>query len=326
MPVWRRISDSNAGFVYSLSDALSIVEWRHPGLLLPVSDGVMFVASDYSGQHKGATHEAYSFLVTTNRALVDWEPIRAEFRDRWLPDGRRVSFKQLREPMRRRALVPFLDAAGQLRGNLLTILIDARIRSFTSDLEEVAKVFPDCFHPGTRKGTIEKMYRLAILLAMITAGFRREDQRSVWISDHDETLESFDRREGFARLASYLTYGLTRWQNPADQDFGTTESSSYPEWVEDTAAIADLIAGASCSVSKILPSFCGTELWRRVIPSSTIRDWRTRTIGNWLAISRCTLRQVLLRLELDDDGEARASAQFYAGALPTNTLDHPQDV
>src|ERR1700722_14685305 len=130
MPVWNRIQDQGSGFLYNLSDSLALLDWRYPGLLEPVTDGLMVIASDYSGQHKDASHEAYSFLVTTHHALDQWLPVLETFRTRWLPDRRRLSFKQLREPVRWRALGPFLNAAGGIRGNVLTVLVDRRIGSF----------------------------------------------------------------------------------------------------------------------------------------------------------------------------------------------------
>jgi hypothetical protein len=71
--------------LYSLSDSLSIVEDKHSDLLVPVTEGTMIVASDYSGQHKEATHEAYSFLIVTESALTEWLPMLGIFRERWLP-------------------------------------------------------------------------------------------------------------------------------------------------------------------------------------------------------------------------------------------------
>lgn len=315
MPAWKRIQDPEAGYIHELSDSLALLDWRYPGLLQPVSDGIMVVASDYSGQHQGATHEAYSFLVTTDHALVEWEPIWRAFRNRWLPDGRRISFKRLGERVRWRALLPFLDVAGMIRGNVITILIDRRIQHFMEGGTAVlANVFPDCFSPDTPSGTIEKMFRLASFLAMLTAGFRREDQRSLWVSDHDETLETFGRREQFARLSTYLTFGVTGWRHAADSDFCTTEHSHAPAWAEDLSAIPDLFAGACCQFANLIPAFCGTELWMRVFPSTSVADPRARTIGNWLSVMRNCLRHVFLRLELDQTGVPRTSAQFFAGA------------
>jgi len=316
MKIWRSVIDEGAGYLFSLSDSLSITEEKYPGMLASVTDGAMIIASDYSGQHKEATREAYSFLVTTDLALNEWLPLLREFRERWLPDGRRISFKKLNEPVRWRALPAFLEAAGKLSGNLITVLIDRRVGSFIDGgAESAVKVFPDCFPPDTKHGTVEKMLRLASFVALILSGLRRENQPSMWISDHDETLDSHEKREGFARLATYLTFGLTGWRNAADHLFGTTESSTVPYWSEDVAALADLAAGAYCQMSNHLPTFLGKEAWQVLVASGDVESQRARAIGDWLATGHCALKHVLLRLEPDDRGEIRSSAQAFSGRI-----------
>jgi hypothetical protein len=89
MSVWRPLTDTRSGYLFSLSDSLRIVEAKNPNLLVPVSDGTMIIASDYSGQHKEASHEAYSFLVTVDQALKEWLPSLGAFREHWLPDNRK---------------------------------------------------------------------------------------------------------------------------------------------------------------------------------------------------------------------------------------------
>jgi hypothetical protein len=317
MPIWKRIEDESTGYIYNLSESLAILDYRHPDLLLPVSGGVMVIASDYSGQHKGASHEAYSFLVTTRQALDDWQPVCERFRSRWLPDGRRISFKQLREPVRRRSLPFFLDIAGAIPGNVITVLVNARIKSFMDNgPATIPEAFPDCFPIDTKRGTVEKMFRLATFLAMLTAGFRQEAQRSLWISDHDETLDTFNKREGFARLGYYLTFAASRWTKPANLEFGTTESTYAPIWAEDACAIPDLIAGACCRLSEKLPISFGREHWTSVVRSKDVQDQRAIIIGNWMT-TNTPLRQILLRMELDEDGSLHTSAQFFAGAVPS---------
>lgn len=314
MSVWHYLTDRQAGYLFSLSDSLRIAETQYPDMLVPVVDGTMIVASDYSGQHKEASHEAYSFLVTTDGALNEWLPSLSEFRERCLPDGRRLSFKKLNEPVRWRALPAFLETVGKLKGNLITILIDRRVGSFISGGPDAAfEAFPDCFPEHTPRGTVEKMLRLASFVALILAGLRREDQMSNWISDHDEALDSHDKREQFARLATYLTFGLTGWRQPADHIFGTTESPMVPYWSEDVTAVADLAAGAYCQMSAYLPAFLGTETWQERISLGSVENQRARAIGDWLATSRNPLKHVLMRLEQDSSRNVRASAQAIVG-------------
>jgi hypothetical protein len=162
MAVWTRITEQRSGFLYDLSESLAIIDWRYPNVLVPVADGAMVIVSDYSGQHRLARHESYLFLVTTGRSLNDWLVVRREFRNRWLPDGRRISFKDLREPVRYRALLPFLKAASAIPGNVLTFLVDRRIASFIEGgAAALVEGIPECFPRDIRPATAEKMYRLA---------------------------------------------------------------------------------------------------------------------------------------------------------------------
>ena len=312
LAIWRHKDQPKAGYVDLLSRAMQVVEERDCHLLWPVGDSRQVIVSDYSGQHRQATHEVYSFLVTTWEDLQHWLPFWQDFRANWLPDGRRLSFKQLREPLRKRAYPAFLAVAGLLRANLISIMIDNRVGSFAEGGPKVlAKDLDDCFAPKMSASTIEKVYRLSSFVAMLQSGLRQERQRSLWISDHDETLDSWDRRERFARLATYLTIGLTGWRNAADQDFMTTEANGLPAWVEDLAAIPDIAAGACAKLSGVLPEFIGQQRWTVRVSHREELDWRARTFADWLSTPGGVVRHVLLRLAPDCQGAVRASAQKF---------------
>lgn len=296
-----------------MSDTLSALDWRRPDTLVRTPGEPMMIFSDYSGQHKGATHEAYSFLVTDGRGIGEWQRRHAEFRETWLPDGREMSFKRLREPMRRRALMPFLRTAGHITGNMLTILVAREVGSFIEGGPPTAvETFPDCFSSGMRTHTVEKMLRIASFLALVVAGLRDEHQTALWLSDADEALETFERREQLARLASYLTHGVAGWRNPAEIRFGTTADSTMPQWCRDAASLPDIFAGAYCQLSNLLPTFRDVQSGLTVVSHSIPRDERARIFGDWLATGTKSLRHVLLRLERDEAGEVRGSAQAFA--------------
>lgn len=312
MTVWRHFDVPESGYVNLLSATIQNSNERQSDLLWPVNRGLQVVFSDYSGQHREATHEVYSFLITSWEALMEWLPLREGFRAHWLPDKRRISFKQLREPMRRRAYPPFLELAGQLPANLITIMVDRRVGSFIDGgPAAIAAGLDNCFVPNASENSVEKIYRLAAFVAMLQAGLRNEAQRSLWVSDHDETLDTIEKRECFARLATYLTFGLTKWRNSAEQNFVTTEAKNLPEWVEDLATIPDIAAGACARLSNLLPNFIGRPTWTVPVSYADDVDWRSRTFGDWLSAPQGLLRHVLLRLEPDANGEIRASAQKF---------------
>lgn len=306
------MAEIQSGYIFSLSESLRIAELQYPETLTPLEIGKMIVASDYSGQHKGVTHEAYSFIVTTMPSIDIWLPVLTKFRKEWLTDGRRMSFKNLKEPIRWKALTAYLECIGKLRGNLITILVDKRVGSFMHGGQEaIVKAFPDCFDSHVNMGTVEKMFRLANFIALILAGFRHENQTSLWISDHDEALDSHEKRENFARLATYVTFGVTGWHNAKESFFVTTELPHAPEWSEDLASIADLVAGAYCQQSGNLPAFFGIDNWKISYGPNSIKEQRANSILSWLATSKLALRHALLRLELDSQGNIRSSAQAF---------------
>lgn len=312
MAIWNKVIDEYSGYLINLSDALCGIQENIPNLLNPVNDSEMIIASDYSGQHKGAKFEAYSFLITTKKAVSIWLPLLDEFRENNMPDNRRFSFKNLNENVRRRALPKFLHAVGRLEGNLISILVDCKIDSlFVGGPISLKSAFHDCFTNEMKNGTVEKMFRLANFFALIIAGLREENQVSFWISDHDEALDTNNKREMFSRLASYLTYGLTKWKKPAENIFGTTEAHSLPYWSEDMASIADLVAGAYCNLAEFLPASFGAKHAYRTVNQANIKDKRALEVCEWLATGKNSLKHVLLRLQMNSNNEVIATAQSF---------------
>lgn len=323
MSVWRAFDVADAGYVNAFSEAIAVTEAKLGDLFWPVDRDLQIIASDYSGQHRHATHEVYSFLITTRPALEAWLPLRQEFRAQWLRDGRRLSFKQLREPVRRRAYPHFLDLAGALPANLLTVMIDNRVGSLIAGgPQALADALDDCFIPGASGGSIEKIYRLAMLMSMVQAGLRNPQQPAMWISDHDETLDSHHKRERFARLATYLAVGLTSSASTGELHFMTTLSPYLPAWGEDLAAIPDIAAGACAKLSGVLPLFMGRPTWTVGIAHGDALDWRAKIFADWLSAPHGLLRHVLLQLAPDANGQIRASAQRF-NRRPANLLSLP---
>jgi hypothetical protein len=181
-----------------------MLEARDPGILTSVDDSSMWIASDYSGQHREAAFEAYAFLVTRANSLRAWNRQRIDFRAKCPPDGRRISFKDLRESMRWRALKPFLAITDDLQGNLIVVVIDKR---FTSLFKErgpaISTDLPETFPDGTSNAVVDKTLRLGTVLSLLLAGLRQESQPATWISDQDEALEHYDRRERLGEFVSY---------------------------------------------------------------------------------------------------------------------------
>ncbi|WP_422375503.1 hypothetical protein [Roseibium sp.] len=267
-PTWKPIEVAEAGYLRIISDSIQNLEKKVEDVFFPLVEGDLIVGSDYSGQHKGASHEAYSFIVTSDVFFVEWLGQLAEFRRQWLPDGRRLSFKKLNENVRWKSLPHFLTLSGELKGNLITILVSNEIKSFIAGgPDSIVEAFPDCFSAGINLGTAEKMFRLASFQAMILSCFRKEAQTSFWVSDHDETLDSHEKREDFGKMASLINFGISNWSKPAPHYFTTTELEDAPYWSEDLVAIADIAAGAYCKMSNVIPKYFGCRNWSVILAS-----------------------------------------------------------
>jgi len=311
MTVWSPIRRPITGFLDNLSDSISMVEASDPGVLAEVQDSPMWIASDYSGQHKGAAHEAYSFLITTSDSLRQWNRERSVFRARFLPDGRRLSFKNANEPVRANALRPFLRLANVLKGNLVTFMVDTRVQSlFKTEAKADASDLPEVFPAGTSCFVVENTLRVGAFASLLVAGLRAESQHATWISDQDQVLEHHERRERLGEFIRCTIWGMTGWNNPGMLEFGTTALDWPDRRLEDFVAIADLAAGAMCSLAPALAVPEAAGLSKALLPRETVADERTCAILDWAAEPTSALRKLLLRVTLDEHGRLRARAEY----------------
>lgn len=89
----------------------------------PFRGSHLLFGSDYSGDHRGSRFRVYCFVIADADASPEW-PIRCRgVRCKFLKDGRRMSFKNLNDIHRRRALVPFLEAAEFLDGHVVGVTV-----------------------------------------------------------------------------------------------------------------------------------------------------------------------------------------------------------
>ncbi len=102
-----------------------------------MSGPLIHLFSDYGGTHKGSMYETTAFLYMDASGSEKWQAERLRVRQRYLPDGRRISFKGLNDINKRQALIPFLEAADMVPGVLLVVAVHKskqRARRFSSRL------------------------------------------------------------------------------------------------------------------------------------------------------------------------------------------------
>jgi len=281
-----------------------------PALPDLTQSSLLFAASDYSGQHAEAPYQAYSIVLADLAGSQKWETSRRSIRARWLADGRRLSYKGLRDRHQEAALAPFLRAADFIPGLLLTVLVDRGIQNMFHLVE--GERDEDSIGPFAKwpRGSLEKLLRVVHLLSLLVAGLSRPGQDLLWITDEDEIAANEQRLTelvlGFSNVAShYLTHSLGHLR------VGTTRSDTGSRDVEDFAAIPDLAAGAA---AEAFGRFHGMTGWPSppgiVVPSLAGTSGKATIIMSWYARDQhASLKRLVYLIDRDrDTGKQRVSA------------------
>lgn len=86
----------------------------------------LVIVSDYSGQQKSSKFETFTFLVFDLEKNKLWLDGQQYFRSHVFKQKRRLSFKNLNDNLRRKALLPFLNLADHLDGWLVTFCVQKK--------------------------------------------------------------------------------------------------------------------------------------------------------------------------------------------------------
>lgn len=319
MDRWRLGPRPELGLLDKLSGMLSAAGAQRPSRLPDFSHSEsLLAASDYSGQHAGAPYEAYSILLVDLAGCAKWEASRSKIRSRWLRDGRRLSYKSLRDRQQERALMPFLEAADSIPGIVLTVLVDRDIDNLfrLAEEERTSEDLGTC--AAWPRVSLEKLLRVVHLLSLLVAGLSCPRQNLVWITDQDEIAANDDRLQqlltAFTNVAShYLSHSLGHLR------VGTTDSDTGTRDLEDIVAIADLSAGAAADS---LGRYRGVRGWPAatgiVVPAAAGTPGKATMIMSWYARdSDSGLKRFVYLIDQDaDSGKRRVSAlQIHPSGL-----------
>jgi len=299
------------GLIDKLNGMLRGLGAKRPPVLPDLSRGrLLFAASDYSGEHAGAPYQAYSIILADLSASQDWELSRRSVRARWLADGRRVSYKALRDRHREAALPHFLQAADRISGLLLTVLVDSGIDNMFHLTEDDRHEESLGSFANWPRSSLEKLLRIVHFLSLLIAGLSRPGQDLLWITDEDEIAANEQRLKelvfGFSNVAShYLTHSLGHLR------IGTTRSDTGLRDVEDFTAIPDLVAGAAADS---FGRYHGVVGWPPptgiIVPSPPGTPGKATIIMSWYARdANASLKRLIYLIDRDrHTGKQRVSA------------------
>ena len=270
----------------------------------------LLIGSDYSGEASGYPYLVYSFLFISLESWSRWEQERLSIRKRVFTDGRRISFKNLGDVQRKKALVPILQAANNLNGLSFSVAINKKAASlFDSDVPLDLNNKDFVQFKKWKKDVLEKAFTAVHFIGIILAGLAQEKQNVLWFTDVDNIAANNQRirelTQIFAWISSqYLTFDLGHLR------CGTTRCDNGTNQIEDFLAIPDLVAGALSEQLMLNSSgFLNTDgvFW---INRPDYSD-KTKIINWWFADSSKPLKKMFYIVDPSEDGITHRSSFFH---------------
>ena len=314
---WADLGNKELGLMNRLNDLILQMESRKPYSLPNLKLGdTIFVFSDYSGQHKESSFDVYSFLLVDINHCHIWFEERDKIRLKFLSDGRRLSFKNLNDKNRNKALYPFLYAANNIPSLIVSFAIDKKIESL---FRKEGKLYTDDPELSKNKDwkskTFENLLRIVHLNSLFVAGLSKENQDVYWISDDDNINANVEKLKELTNifgniLSHYLSHDL---RNIRCGSTGICDDGSKN--IEDFCAIPDLVAGA---LSEMLSTYHrkGISLSSKlVVPPSESMSNKSKKIFNWLSDRSYSLKKLTYSISaIKDSTELEISLLKFIGS------------
>jgi hypothetical protein len=154
-----------------------------------------------------------------------------------------MSFKNLNDGHRRRALVPFLEAAEYLDGHVVAVVVTkdlARLSTGTSTLELWARLHGLQARWDTQ--SFEQMARAAHFFSLFLGVWSSPGTHVSWVTDDDSIVANAGRLEDAHQLAARLSI-LYVSHHLGEFMMNTVAVDTGDRGFEDFVAVSDLAAG-----------------------------------------------------------------------------------
>lgn len=256
----------------------------------------LFIASDYGGEHKRATHRTYAFLVF-DCTPSGWPSAMRTIRASKLTDGRRMSFKQLNDCVRQNALVPYLQAADTLTGHLLVIAIDKRIPWLMCGKGHAEKWSSFLGLKGKwGDKSFENMARKSYIVSLVLSVWSRPMMNVSWITDYDESVANANRLDDTHIFAARMSSLLVQ-HRMGEFAMNTVAYDEDGRAFEDICAIPDIAAGMTSDICAAVFHNGGSVRDRRHELSTQVLSEKTHLISDWFWRSESTLHKMMIQID-----------------------------
>ncbi len=262
----------------------------------------IYITSDFSGHHRDSEYEVFSFLVVDLDNSTEWEQYRRIVRNQFLPDARIMSFKNLNDKYRLRALVPFLQSSNVINGLCLNIAVRKNKSVRYIDKRRLLLLKEKSpFTSNWPYKELDKLFKIAHVVSILIAGFSKPKQNIYWISDQDSLFANPGRAQDVSKLLSALTDIYVK-HDLGQLGIGTTSVDEGDRLEEDFAAIPDLAAGGLSECLNALCQMCGGKIAGGLaypIPQNITQ--KTALLISWIMDNTHQLKKVVLLFESGGD-------------------------
>lgn len=245
--VWRAPEGQELGSLGYLSTYLAYMERRQPGGLRDLRQGRrLYIGSDYGQSFTGRKYKTYSFVITADSLAPEWKRRRSMVRDELLRGSGEMGYKNLKDGIKFRALIPFLEAANALPGLSVTVAIAKDVRYLSPG--RIADAYgPDADNPWKGdENAFERAQRIVHVAGLLLGGLAGPGQHVDWVTDKDDIACSPQRIEHLKRMVN-STCALYLPPSMGQLDIRTNDPD--PDmFLSDFLAIPDLIAGCLSEV------------------------------------------------------------------------------
>lgn len=313
---WRLGHRPDLGAMNSANILIRELDVRDPLAFPDLRTGsTIIIGSDFSGQHLTSKYEAFGFVFADLHRCGVWMKARRSLRADLLSDGRRFSYKSLKDRRRAAALPRFLKATDAIPGLVVVILVEKTIASLFKSSDRIESSDPEIrllSHWSPR--AVERLFRVCHFASFFLAGLSREHQDVLWITDQDDIVANpimhTEMVEAFGRISShYLSHNLGHIR------IATTASDTGKRDVEDFVSIADFAAGAVCEVLNSYHRADIRPVPGIVLPPPKDTDTKALNLMNWFSDNRSDLKRLVIAFEpVSDSTRLRVRHYKFQGS------------
>jgi hypothetical protein len=271
----------------------------------PFTGSHLALGSDYSGDHKGSGYRTYCYLIMDTDTSSDWPRLRSQVRRHFLPNGRRMSFKNLGDGHRQRALVPFLQSANTINGHLVALVVTKKLSNLSwRGLFDETTPKRLGLRGVWKERSFEAMFRSAQMFALMLSIWSRPWVDVTWITDQDEIVANDNRLDDAQQLAARLSAQFVP-HHMGVFAMNSTVIDGDDRAFEDFVAVADLAAGM---LSEIASSFVSRPGAPEYSISPTINlSHKTEIISDWFWWPHANLKRTCILIDAADSHQFKVT-------------------